>query len=197
MDKSRFTADLRNALFRSVTGRAGDVSGRADADVRGMLTAAYGPGPRGAAINTRAAAQDLGVRQRTVQRWLAGDERQHNRPSDTHLRGLARKARQAATTRAGRRRALAGVRGSSMTRYGSKMAVRGVQGPTAAGRDYRRSRQVLLQLDPDSVTDLLDAYEAGGDKGLVSWLEEYAGDHYVDGWGFDSIEHLGLDDPRG
>lgn len=195
MERPGFTASLRSALFAALTGREGDVSGQPTGDVRSMLAAAYGPGPRGG-INTRAAGHDLGVSQRTVQRWVAGEGHQRNRPSSTHLQTLAGKARQAATTRRGRRAALTGARSSPATRYGAKLSIRGVQGPTAAGREYRRPRQIMLQLDPDAVNDMLDAYEARGDKGLVGWLETYSSDTYVDGWGFDSIEHLDLDDPR-
>ena len=38
--------------------------------VRDLLAYAYGPGPRGGAVNTRAAADALGVSVRTVQRWV-------------------------------------------------------------------------------------------------------------------------------
>src|SRR5664279_1619399 len=97
MDKQGFTTTLRSLLFASLTGREGDVSGQPTGDVPAMLTAAYGPGPRGG-VHTRAAAADLGVSQRTVQRWVAGEGHQRNRPAPEHLRTLARKARQAATT---------------------------------------------------------------------------------------------------
>lgn len=196
MDKKGFTADLRSTLFAALSGRTGaDASGRTTGDVRGMLLAAYGEGRRGG-VNTRAAAQDLGVSQRTVQRWLAAPGRQRSRPSAGHLRSLATRARQAATTRRGRQAAIAQARKSSMSRYGAKLVVRGDQGPTAQGRQYRRHRKIDLVLDPDAVEAMWSAYEQSGDRGVVSWLESYADQQYVANWGFDSITGLELGDPR-
>ena len=74
----------RSSLFRGLTGRQGaDVSGKAGTspDLRGMLLAAYGPGARGG-VNTAAAAQDLGVSRRTVERWVAPEGRQRARGCD-------------------------------------------------------------------------------------------------------------------
>ena len=53
------------------------ISGRREADsaegtsMRGMLQAVFGRGPRGGAVNARAAAQSLGVSPGTVRRWAA------------------------------------------------------------------------------------------------------------------------------
>lgn len=192
MDASGFTGDLRNLLFRAITGRGGDVSGRADGDVTGMLAAAYGPGQRGRPVDTRAAAADLGVSQRTVQRWIAGADRQRNAPSQTHLRGITRRARQTATTKAGRRRALTGARRSRATRYGTKLRISGHQGPYDP--KYRRDRAITLQLDPDAVNELLDAYESGGDRGVVGFIEGYTSAKYYEEWQVDSFRDLRLGD---
>jgi hypothetical protein len=194
MDRDEFTPQLRATLFSAVTGRAGDVSGTSD-DVRGMLEAAFGPGPRGG-VNTRAAAKELGVSQRTVQRWLAAEGRQRSRPRIDHLKDLTKRARQAATTKQGRRGALSPARKDSMSRYGAKLVVRGQQGPRRAGRDYIRYRRTDLVLDPADVEALRDAYEAGGDKAFMGWMENHFDQNYVDGWAFSRIESLDFTDPR-
>ena len=191
MKPKDFTPRLRSTLFTALTGRAGDVSGKADADPAGMLLAAFGEGRRGG-VNTRAAAQGLGVSQRTVQRWLAPEGHQRSRPSAGHRKTLTASARRAATTKQGRRRALADARDGAKARRITRLSVTGMQGPTVDGKEYRRYRKVDINLDPDAVESMWGAYEDGGDKGLVSWLAGYAGDEYVPDWGFDSIDDLQL-----
>ena len=56
MDKQGFTPQLRGTLFSALTGRGGDVSGRSDADVRGMLLAIGGPANTKSGINLTAVA---------------------------------------------------------------------------------------------------------------------------------------------
>jgi hypothetical protein len=180
-------------VFSAVTGRPGDVSGTGD--VRDMLLAAFGVGPRGG-VNTRAAAAGLGVSQRTVQRWLAPEGRQRNQPRADHLKDLGKRARQAATTKKGRRTALTPARKDAMSRYGAKVLVRGEQGPRRAGRDYSRDRWTDLVLDPADVAAMRAAYEAGGDKGFVAWMENHYDAEYVGGWTFSTIRELHITDPR-
>lgn len=194
MERGGFTPKLRGTVFAALTGHEGDVSGTGE-DVRGMLLAAFGPGPRGGA-NTRRAAQKLGVSQRTVQRWLAAEGRQRSRPSPDHLKDLTKRARQVATTKRGRRTALAAARKDAMSRYGAKVVVRGDQGPRRAGRDYTRFRRTDLVLDPADVEAMRGAYEVGGDKEFVAWMEGHFDHNYVDGWSFSSIESLEVTDPR-
>ena len=94
------------------------MSGRGEADVaegasaRGMLQAAFGRGPRGGAVNARAAAQALGVSPGTVRRWSAGTQR----PSPGHLAALRSAARRSTTTKRGRRAATADFRASAQGR---------------------------------------------------------------------------------
>jgi hypothetical protein len=196
MDKPGFTPDLRQTLFGALTGRAGEVTGRPDGDLRGMLQAAFGEGRRPGGVNTRAAAESLGVTQRTVQRWLAGAGRQRHRANPEHLRAIAARARQAATTQRGRRAALGAVRQGPLPRHGARLTIRGEQGPSRAGRDYRRFRKVDLMLSPEDVDAALSAYERGGDRGFVTWLEGHADQEYVNDWGFDRIENLEMRDPN-
>jgi DNA-binding transcriptional regulator YdaS (Cro superfamily) len=173
------------------------LSGRGDADVaegasaRGMLQAAYGRGPRGGAVNARAAAQDLGVSPGTVRRWAAGTQR----PSPGHLKALRSAARRAVTTKRGRRAATAdfraSVRGRRALRVGDKLGVSGTQGP----RDYPRDRQVSVDIDPEQIEDMLRAYEEGGDRGLHDWMADFLDNNYVAGWEFLTIDDLGIGQP--
>ena len=98
-------ADLRNTLFAVLTGRQGDVSGKAGGDVRGMLMAVGGSSTRTkSGIDLTAAANKLGVSRRTVERWVkTAQTGTGQRPSAPHAKALAAKARQAATTKAGRK----------------------------------------------------------------------------------------------
>lgn len=188
MDKRGFTAGLRQTLFGALTGRAGDVTGRPDGDLRAMLQAAFGEGRRPGGVNTRAAADSLGVTQRTVQRWLAGAQRQRHGASPEHMKAIARQARQAASTQRGRRAAVAAARQGPLARNGGQLTVRGKQGP----RGYERVRRIDLTVGPDQVQAALNAYERGGDRAFVSWLEGEVDQEYVAGWNVEEIEDFGF-----
>lgn len=191
MDKPGFTPGLRQTLFGALTGRSGDVTGRRDGDLRAMLQAAYGEGQRPGSVNTRAAAQALGVDIRSVQRWVRGT----NGASPEHRKTIAKKAKQAASTQRGRRAAAAAVRRGPLARNGARLSIRGAQGPSRAGEDYRRFRKVDLLLGPGDVDGMLSAYEQGGDRAVVSWMEGHFDREYVADWGFDSITEMELRDP--
>lgn len=188
-------AGRRQSLFRGLTGRTGDVSGDTEVSTASMLRAAYGSTARGG-IDTKAAAKDLGVSQRSVQRWIASEERQHARPRADRLKAIATKARQAATTQRGRKQALRGVRDSSagkkMAAKGASISVDGRQGPSGAKATYVRQRAIGLSLSPNEVESLWAAYEQGGDKAASTWLTNHAGDNYLDGWQFESIDSLNM-----
>lgn len=182
-----------NAFFRFATGLAGDVSGRVDPSlVREQLIAAYGPGRRGAAIDTRAAAKDLGVTQRTVERWIAAEGRQRSTPKLASLRRLAGRSRQAATTKAGRSAAVARMRntsqGKNKANFGGRLTIDGYQGP----KGYPRIRAITLDLPPDQVEAMWSAYEAGGQKALLEWVNG-RGDEYVQGWSVNRLDDLRWD----
>ena len=72
----------------------------------------------------------------------------------------------------------------------------GQQGPLRSGTAYRRRRKITLDLTPEATEEMLTAYEDGGDKGYMAWLEGYASENYLDDWGFDSITDVAVDDPR-
>lgn len=185
MEKKEFTPGLRQKLFGAMTGRGGNVAG--GGSLTDKLVAAFGPGKRGAAVDVRAAAKGLGVTPRTVQRWVSGQIRS---PKPGHAKQLDKMARQAATTKAGRRAALAAVRGDRASRFGATLDLQGTQGPTDYERPKRRTRLDLTGADVD---DMRDAYEAGGDQGLVSWANGWLDQNYVDDWNIERIDDWGVD----
>lgn len=203
--KSKLDPDpgRRGSVFTGVTGRTGaDVSGTVGAtpDVRGMLRAAYGPGPR-SDVNTAAAAKNLGVSKRTVERWLAKSDASSriSRPKAETLKKLAKAARQAATTKSGRKRAMKAMRaskeGKRLTQHGGRVRVTGVQGVYGNSQYYVRYRSVAFPptqagMSPAEIESLWAAYEQGGDKGASEWLASYGDQHYAHGWSFESIASI-------
>lgn len=193
-------AELRGKLFTALTGQAADVSGNTSGDVHGMLLAVGGAsGKTQSGIDLTKAAAKLGVSRRTVERWLrTATTGTGQRPSAGHAKLLAKKARQAATTIAGRRAALAeSTLGKAITRRGARIALSGDQGPRANGRDYLRFRTTMLELDPSAAQAMLDAWQAGGDKGFMTWATQFWGDEYVPDWTFGDISSIEIERPYG
>lgn len=182
---------LRGQIFSAVTGQAADVSGRPGGDLRGMLMAVGGPSARTrSGIDLTRAAKALGVSRRTAERWTAGTQA----PSPGVARTLARRARQAATTKAGRRAALA----ASPTRQaiasrGARLSITAVQGPHT--RDYMRARTTQLDLDPADAQAMLDAWEQGGEKGFMTWATNHWGQDYLDDWRFGDVDDVTVESP--
>lgn len=165
-----------------------------------MLLAVGGPSSRTrSGIDLTKAAQSIGVSRRTVERWIrAAETGTGQRPSPSHAQALARKARQAATTKAGRRAALAGstLRQAVVAR-GARLSITGLQGPRAAGRDYLRRRTTQLDLDPADAEAMMDAWEAGGDKGFMDWATQHWGNEYLDDWQFGGVDSIDVERPYG
>ena len=177
------------SLFQGLTGRQGTPTG---GSIRGLVVAAFGTTKRGGP-NTRAAAEHFGVSQRTVQRWIAGEDRkQRNKPRADRFSELRMRARQAASTKKGRARALTESRSRFSTRKSARMTTHGVQGPASGGKGYARPRTVTLELGPADIDALFDAYETGGDKGAQEWLERHHSMNYVPDWHFESIDRISL-----
>lgn len=193
-------SDLRGKLFSALTGLDADVSGRSDGDLRGMLMA-VGGASRGtkSGIDLTKAAKSLGVSRRTVERWVKSEQTgTGQRPSAQHAKSLATKARQAATTKAGRRAALADstIRQAISSR-GARLSMTGLQGPRAAGRDYMRSRTTQLELDPADAEAMMEAWENGGEKGFMTWATGHWGNEYLDDWKFDAVDGIDIERPYG
>src|ERR1035437_46918 len=111
MKREGFTKSLRGTLFTAFSGRNADVSGDAGGDVAGMLLAIGGPGKTKSGIDLTAAAKELGVTRRTVERWVT-TANEKSKLTGANLAKVVTKSRQAATTQKGRRAAGARGRGS-------------------------------------------------------------------------------------
>lgn len=188
-------ADLRSTIFSALTGKKADVSGKADGNVSGMLMAIGGSSTKTkSGIDLTRAAKSLGVSRRTVERWFKTSQTgSGQRPSPQHSKAMATKARQAATTKRGRRAALgaSNVR-KHITSRGARITISGEQGPII-GSDYRRRRTTTLDLDPDQAAAMMDAFEEGGEKGFMTWANNFWDEEYVSDWSF-STEPGGIDD---
>lgn len=172
----------RGQLFRWLTGR-GDVPVDNGRDIRGMLLAAGGPSDRTrSGIDLTAAAKKLGVSRRTVERWhRTAQTGQGQRPSPAHLKSLAKAARQAATTRAGRAQWLASVRADPKFAGGAFVTIDALQGPGDSEGEWMRDRKITHTLSRVDLEELWDAYERGGDRGVGGWIDQ-RGEEYLSGW---------------
>lgn len=184
-----------NTFFRRISGRE-EADPAQRGSVRGMLQAVFGKGPRGGAVNTKAAAHALGVSQGTVRRWAAGTQK----PAPDRLAQLDSDARRMTTTKAGRRAAIADFRANDRGRQallgGSKIWIAGEQGVGGYDQGYARDRRVATDIDPEELEAMLRAYEDGGDSGLREWMQEFFDDQYVAGWDFVTIDDFGIGTPE-
>ncbi|UQN31787.1 hypothetical protein [Brachybacterium kimchii] len=177
-------------IFQGLTGRQGSPTG---GSVRSMIVAAFGTTSRGGP-NTRAAAQELGVSQRSVQRWIAGEDRkQRSKPRADHLSTLRTSARQAATTKKGRKASLDKARSRFANRKSARLTTHGMQGPEGGGTGYSRQRTVTVELGANDIDAMFDAYEKGGDAAVTQWLEQHHSANYVPGWTFEGIDTIGIE----
>lgn len=188
---------LFSGLFGKQLGGGVDVSGKGN-DIVSMLRTAYGPGPRGNAVDTRSAAKELGVSQRTVQRWIAAKDHQHAKPKPSHLKAIRKASRQAATTKKGRQRHIAKARSSPQARkidqLGGQLTVKAKSGVVSGGKAYVRDRlPVKFKVPPRDIDAMWSAYEQGGEKGFSQWLTSWADSNYVDGFEFEKISNISLE----
>jgi DNA-binding transcriptional regulator YdaS (Cro superfamily) len=170
---------LSNTFMRGISGRSQADSSSTGSPL-GKLQAAFGRGPRGGAVNTRQAADALGVAPATVRRWANGTQQ----PSPDHAKALTVAARRATSTKAGRRALIDDFRNSAKGKaamtQGSLTTIRvaGYQGPSgqkARKDDYCRERVTpLAKLTPEHIEAMLRAYEQDGDEGLHRWMTDAA-----------------------
>lgn len=187
-------SDRRSLFFKAMTGReAAAVSGSKSESILDMLkTVAHRPN---GTVDTKRAAQELGVSQRTIQRWVKGTQK----PNLQHGKTLQKKSRQVASTKAGRKKAIQeSLKGSRkrMAQRGAKITVKGMQGVSGAnsmGDDYKRLRSATLNLTPDQMQDLMHAYAETGDRGIGEYLEKLYSDNYGAGqWNMKWINEINL-----
>lgn len=185
-------AERRSLFFGALTGRTdAEVTGKSG-NVAGMLRTLYSR-PDGK-ISSKNAAKDLGVSQRTIQRWVKGEQA----PKAGNLDKLNTAARRAATTKAGRRKAVQSQKHSRLAQRGARLTIRGNQGVPGSNRhgdSYTRFRSASLQLTPVEFQDLLDAYAEHGDTGLQQYLQdEYTNKYGAGTWNVNFISELELHD---
>lgn len=183
----------RGSVFAALTGRGdSDVSGDPEGSVAGMLRALVGSSPRTGDVDTKAAAEALGVSRRRVQAWLKA-EREGRRPgmrAPTREK-IVRRSRQAATTKRGRRAALRDVRTRPRRRIVPiKVRISGEQGPRRSGKGYARWRSTDRDLTPMQYEEMLAAYEEGGDDGVAAFLEDLWDSEYSADWGMFTIDAI-------
>ena len=183
-----------NTFFQRISGRR-DADSAEGRSVAGMLAAAFGRGPRGAAVNAAAAAKRLGVSPGTVRRWAAGTQK----PATARLVTIRAAARRVSSTKRGRRTATADFRsspaGAAALQTGSKLWISGEQGVGGYDQGYARERRVVTDISPEDIKALLAAYEEGGDGGLREWLRGFLDANYVAGWDFVTIDDFGFGNP--
>ena len=196
-------AAQRNAFFEGLTGRKGTKAngepgweqGRGLSDIarstRSMLEYNFAGRSARHPVDTRTAAERLGVSQRTVQRWLRGD----SQPRPEAMKKLTTRTRQTVTTKQGRSRLAAQMKESIGTENRT-IKVTGRQGPTAdpnaTGTDRPRGGSSALSMTPEEQAGLYDAWANGGDSGATSYLERLYDQpgRYVANWHFHGIKGL-------
>jgi transcriptional regulator with XRE-family HTH domain len=183
-----------NTFFQRISGRR-DADSAEGGSIRGMLQAAFGRGPRGAAVNAATAAKRLGVSPGTVRRWAAGTQK----PAEGRLAAIRTAARRVTSTKRGRRAATADFRtsaaGAQALRTGSKIWISGEQGVGGYEQGYARDRRIATDISAEDIQALLAAYEEGGDAGLRDWLKRFLDANYVAGWDFVTIDDFGFGTP--
>lgn len=119
-------------------------------DVHGSLLAAFRR-PDGS-LDSRRAAAELGVHQRTVQRWAKGE----TRPTLEHQKALRAKVRQSIVT--------SGKRAARMANQGARVQVTAQVSVSADTRVRTLGQYTGIQLSGDDMSKITAAYAAGGDR---------------------------------
>lgn len=151
--------DLNDAIRRGLTGARRDAPTTRSTLQDAMR--AYG--------GTRGVAQQLGVSQRTVQRWLKGT----HRPSGTNrqrVRGLERDPNVRAAVRPPRR-------SNRLRRQGARVVIDANQGP----RGYERPRVIDFRMSGDAIERIEDLWYAGDEEGARQAFLDAITDDYANG----------------
>ncbi len=117
-------------------------------DVRGSLLAAFRR--QDGSVDTRRAAEALGVSQRTVQRWSKGQ----SRPKISHQDALRKEVRASM---------LDGRRGAHQARQGASVQVTAVVQISGDVRQRRLGHQSGIRLSGQDMAVIQQAYATGGD----------------------------------
>ncbi|MGW4954564.1 hypothetical protein [Streptomyces parvulus] len=133
---------------------------------------------------TKDVAQQLGVSERTIQRWASGEGKPRF--------GNGKKLKDFVRNDPNMRRAqLSNLREARIRNQGSKIRAKGEMGVTAGGKKYRRNREIEAQLSPEAMAEVMDKWLQGDDQGAMEALHEAIGNEYVDGFELaDALEGL-------
>lgn len=168
--------DLSDALYGAFT-RGKDVP----TDV-GELVSALG--------GTRAAAAQLGVAQRTVQRWMTTTGAQRRKAPASSVAAMRTAVR---TSPAQRAAAVGSRRAARLRSTGAKVRARATAGVVSGGRAYMRPRQIdRVELTGAQLGPALDAFLDGDDARAAQLFTDAMGDAYVSGWEFEDVSTLDL-----
>lgn len=132
--------------------------------------------------DTRAAAQQLGVSQRTVQRWVKQGMPRRSSAAD----GLGERHRAWRDSAAGRRARLSTRREARLRNKGTQMVF---YGKIRVSSDERR-RATTLTIGPERMAQILDAALAGNDQDALARLEDAFGDAFGGSVSLVDIEQL-------
>lgn len=153
-------------IWNAIGGR---VAAREPDDVRELLSEVYGTNSRGG-VNSRAAAADLGVSERTVQRWVKQGKLPSNENGE-HARRVWKESPEARAARMNPRRE------SKMRNRGTTLRFKGVIKISSDTRNTR-TRSVDVALTAEQAGDILDALLAGNDEAAHAALEDIFGDAF-------------------
>lgn len=134
-------------------------------DVRTLLTDLYGANRRGG-VNAKSAAADLGVSERTVQRWVQTDRL----PDNTNGKRARSDWHRSVEVRAGK------MNSRRESRLRSKGTTVRFTGTLTISRDKRRRTDLPIILTGEQAGDILDALLAGNDEDARLALEDAFGD---------------------
>lgn len=146
---------------------------REDTSPTGMVLAVYGTTSRGGP-NTKAAAEALGVSQRTVQRWLkSGLPKARSAAADALTGGYQAWK----NTTDGRRAQLSTRREARLRNKGTTMIF---YGKIAVSSDPRNgvNRSTTVDISPENMNRILDATLAGDDAAAHAALEDAFGEAF-------------------
>lgn len=176
----------RDAVFEFFTGK--DYN-QVTSSTRSMLQHLYPGKSDRHPIDTKLAAQRLGVSQRTVQHWIRGD----SKPRPATAKKIADRTRQTVTTKRGRaqmaKRAKAALPGKTR-----KVNVHGVQGISSDPTDmsYNRNGRSGQDLTPEEQEKLIDAWAEGGDTAALEYLTtiyQRPGEYHAE-WRFHGVDGM-------
>lgn len=157
----------QNPLWRALS-RHKDVP----ANVRDQVGQVYGVDSRGRP-NTRAAAEALGVSQRTVQRWIRAD----HAPANSHGQELQRRHTDWQTSPAARSSQIAAGRLNRLRSQGTTLRIAG----TFQISSDKRARTLAIEMTGEQMSKILDAALQGDDRAAHQELEDALGDNYFGG----------------